>query len=225
MSLSPIGGGGGDQVSSIVTQIIREFFNGVEISSSGGDSPKINHIINLPEVSGYDEAIDNAIRQTVLRHMEDNDMLKGIGEGLGDNAAQGITVGQGTGLASSAIGFLQNPESLVAAGITKLPQATLVAFALSLIPIIINELTKPGGPWDLRFKRIVEKEFNALLNRQAAYDFSIGERGLIVQTRTGFLNRNTGGINANTLRTIREGGINKNRMLSLDYEDRSKGLY
>ena len=110
-------------------------------------------------------------------------------------------------------------------GLALLPHAVLVSFVISLLPLIIHELTKPGGPYDLRFKRIVEKEFNSLMDRQTLHDISIGERGVIFQSRTGFINKNGQSSNANTLRMIREGGVNKQFLTEVDYVDHSKGLF
>lgn len=230
MSFAPAGGGA--NIESILTQIIRAYLEGLETTSSGGDSPKTNTVIptSLPEVSGFGEVIDSAIRETVIRHMEENGMLGGQGlgpTGVGGGTEQqgGLTEGQITNLGSQAMGFLQNPETLVSAGIVKLPHAVLITFALSMLPIILHELTKPGGPFDLRFKRIIQNEFNALMDRQSQYDFAIGEKGLIVQSRAGFLNRNTGGVDTNTLRVLRKGGIDKNMMTSLDYMDNARGFW
>ena len=217
---------GGGEIMSVIRQLIEQTLSTAEITSAGGDSPKINTIrsFDIPSTD-FSDLLDQAIRTAVIRHMEEGGMLEGVGVGEDKEDPAGLTASQATRLGGSAMSFLQNPESLVSAGITKLPQAVLITFAISMIPIIINDLTKPGGPFDLRFKRIMEKEFNSLMDRQSAYDYSIGERGLIIQSRAGSLNRNTGGVNANTLRILREGGIDKNKMLSLDYEDRSKGLF
>ena len=217
------GGGQGTSIEAVIRQMIEQYLNGIQISSAGGDSPKINEVLFLPEVADFGNVFDAAIRDAVAQHVQEGAPPVDISE---EKNAQGLTEGQAVGLANNALSLMQNPEALVAAGLPKIPHAVLVTFVVSsLLPIIIHELTKPGAPFDLRFKRIMEKEFNSLMSRQTAYDFSVGERGLIVQSRTGFLNRHTGGANTNTLKMIRDGGIDKNMMLRDDYTDHAKGLF
>jgi len=211
--------GGSADIGAVIKQMIDATILGMDISSSAGDSPKINRVLTLPEVPDFGSIIDNAIRNVVAEQQQ------GTQDIAATDAATGITEGQAVGLAGTALSKIQNPTTLVADALSFLPHTALVAFAISLIPILINELTKPGGPWDLRFKRIVEKEVNSLMSRQNQYDYAIGERGLIIQSRAGFLNRHTGGVNSNTLRQIREGGIDKNLLTQIDYTDHSKGLF
>lgn len=227
MSFSSTGGTGGE-IESALRQMIEQYLNGMQISSAGDESRSINSVTFLPEVTGFGDVLDSAVQTAVARHMEENGLLQGAG-GLGtegkDPNAKGLTEGQAVGIAGQGLSLLQNPETLVSAGIVKLPHAVLITFAISLIPIIIHELTKPGGPFDLRFKRIVEKEFNSLMDRQTAYDMRIGERGIIIQSRAGFINKNGAMSNTNTLRQIREGGVNKENLNEVDYIDHSKGLF
>jgi len=215
---------GGSDITSVIRQIIEAAFLNAEISSSGGDSPKINRVLNTDiNVQDFNSIFEGEIRRIV----EDITAQKESGDDItvagGDK--EGITEGQVVGVASRGLSGLNNPGAFVGMGLGLLPHAVLVSFVISLMPMIFEEMTRAGGPWDLTFRRIVEKEYNSLQNRQAFYDLTIGERGLIIQSRGGLLNRNTGSVNTNTLRMIREGGIDKNIMAQLDYTDHAKGLF
>ena len=105
-----------------------------------------------------------------------------------------------------------------------MPHAALVLLAISLAPMIFDILTKPGGPMDLRFKRIVDDEINAFLSRQAQKDTEFGTRQVIIQSRKGFTASNAEN-SFNTLRGIREGGLDKERLDRLGMVDHAKGLF
>ena len=123
-----------------------------------------------------------------------------------------------------ALAIAQNPASLVSQGILLLPHAVLVAFAISIVPFIFEELTRAGGPLDLRFKRIVDEEISAFLSRQSQRDTEMGVRQVIIQSKTGFTATN-GSNNFNTLRGIREGGIDKELLDRVGKVDHAKGVF
>ena len=89
---------------------------------------------------------------------------------------------------------------------------------------IFDLLTKPGGPLDLRFKRIIDDEINAFLSRQTQKDTEMGVRQVIIQSKTGFTASN-GKNNYNTLRGIREGGLNEERLTRIGKVDHTKGVF
>lgn len=91
MSFSPTTGGqAGGELEAALTQMFRQYLERVDITSSGGDSPKTNRIINLPEVNGFGAVLDTAVRTAVLRHMEDNGLIgSGPGSGAGREGGPG----------------------------------------------------------------------------------------------------------------------------------------
>lgn len=221
-------------VASAFIQLLQQAMLEAQISSAGGDSPKTNRVLYMDINSAdYESVIDAEITMLVEGIVRDEmqaqspttSLTDGGGGGEVGEGGGGLTEGEAVGLARQGLTVLRDPTSLVGEALSKLPHAVLIGFALSLIPIIINELTKPGGPFDLRFKRIVEKEFNSLMDRQTAYDIRIGERSIIVQSRAGFINANGAASNTNTLREIREGGVNKEFLNEVDYIDHSRGLF
>ena len=215
-----VGASSSSQVESVLRQMIEQYILGMVISSAGGNSPETNNVISLPEVSGFGDVIDSAIRDAIIGHLEDQNK----GDVLPKD--QSITEGQAVGLGRGALSKLQNPAQIVSEGLAFLPHAVVVSFAISLLPTIINELTKPGGDFDLRFKRKVEEEYNSIEERKYLYDINVGKKGLIFQTRAGFLSHNqTGAMSANTLRLIRDGGIDKSFQTQIDYVDHAQGLF
>ena len=106
-----------------------------------------------------------------------------------------------------------------------LPHAALVALALALMPIIFKELTRDGSALDLRWKRIIDNEVNGFLDRQTQRNTQIGTRQVIIQSRAGFIAINGAAGNENTIRQIRDGGVDGNRLAQIDITDHSKELF
>jgi len=127
-------------------------------------------------------------------------------------------------LARQGVGIAQNPASIVQMGLKVLPHAALVAFAIQLTPMIMEFLARPGGPMDVRWKRIIEAEMNGFMDRQTQRNSQIGTRAISIQSRAGFIGIN-GANNSNNLREIREGGVNKDRLARIDIFDHTKGYF
>ena len=127
-------------------------------------------------------------------------------------------------LVSQGVGTINDPASIVATGIKYLPHAALVTLAISLVPLIFEEITRPGGILDLRWKRYISEEVNAFLARQTQKDTEMGIRQVIIQSKIGFTASN-GVNNYNTVRGIREGGLDKERLNRIGMVDHSKGLF
>jgi len=195
----------------------------------------VNHFIGIDSSAGMDiigsnEEINAAIREAVTGIVENPESAENLVDNLfsaeqasGKNKTKGLESTATTGV-SKVIGAVNNPASIVAAGIPLLPHAVLVALAISLGPLIFDILTRPGGPYDLRFKRIISDEVNAFLSRQTQKDTEMGVRQVIIQSKTGFTASN-GANNYNTIRGIREGGIDKERLDRIGMKDHSKGVF
>jgi len=90
--------------------------------------------------------------------------------------------------------------------------------------MIFDELTRPGSVLDLRWRRIISNEVSAFLSRQTQKDTQFGVRQVIIQSKTGFTATN-GKNNYNTLRGIREGGLNKELFDRIGMVDHTKGVF
>ena len=220
-------------LDSIIKQMILSAFRSANMTSA---SPgHINRFIGIESQGGMDiigsnEEINAAIREAVQGFVDDPDSADNLAGSLLDSeqktgkqvkgklqkgALSGVNVVAGIG---------QDPTSIIAKVLPLLPHATLVVFALLLAPLIFEILTKPGGPLDLRFKRIISDEVNAFLSRQTQKDTEMGVRQVIIQAKTGFTSTN-GQNNYNTLRGIREGGLNEERLTKIGMIDHSKSVF
>ncbi len=212
---------------SIVYQMILSVLRDAEMTSAGGDSPKTNTFKGLTTGGtseiGLDEELREAIREIVGEVIDDPESVENLADEIKEKK-KGLTEGQATSLASKGLRGAKNPASIVADGITMLPHAKLVAFAIVLAPLIVDQLTRPGGPLDLRFKRIISDEINGFLSRQTQKDTEMGVRQVIIQSKTGFTATN-GKNNYNTVRGIREGGIDKERLDRIGMKDHAKGVF
>ncbi len=205
--------------------------NSARISSA---SP---HFIN--RVEGYDwfgESADfeNIIREEVRAIMsqqktvtDEEESQQGVGtvpaeesEGTNIEATLRSTITKGAGAVQNPVGALSGALKGI-----PLPHAQLVALALSLAPLIFSITTRDGGPLDLRWKRKLLKEQNSFLDRQTQRNTQIGLRQVIIQSRAGFIQLNGAGGNENTIRQVRDGGVDGNRLAQIDLFDHSKELF
>ena len=151
-------------IMDMIRQVI-ERLRETKYSSAGGDSPKINFVKEFPEIQYQD--FDEIIRNEVKRIIEEERQ-----EPTKEGTQIEKEVGTSSDIESGAIGavrqgagFAQNPASIATTFMRFLPHTALIALALSLLPIIIEQLTGNGKMWDLRFKRIMQNEQNAFLDR------------------------------------------------------------
>jgi len=211
----------------------------------------INRFIGMEggemDIIGSNEEINDAIRQAVGGIASDSDITADTedtqiedlisnlsAEEVGDLTSDILDAEGRTGKKGNQRGALRalsmssgignDPASIIAKTLPFLPHAALIAFALLLAPLIFDILTKPGGPLDLRFKRIISDEVNAFLSRQTQRDTEMGVRQVIIQGKTGFT-ATDGKNNYNTLRGIREGGVNEERLTRIGMKDHSKGVF
>ena len=204
-----------------------------------------NAIIISPRFSDYtvadvlpvpDFGVDEHFRSEVVRIIKEEirmQMTK-FEQGQGSEAIGSDAIPAGTNVESKiragvlkGVAGTQNPLGAVTSAIqgVKIPHAQLVALALALIPIIFKELTRDGGALDLRWKRIIDREVNGFLDRQTQRNTQIGLRQVIIQSRAGFIQKNGAAGNENTIRQIRDGGVDGNRLAQIDITDHSKELF
>ncbi len=210
---------------SIINRIHSAIQN-MKITSAGGKNP-VNNVVkqpfNIPELGLNEEFASEVvgiiqeeirIQMTELREDPPTPTSKPVGS-TRSNIDSDI---------AKVVRTIQNPGGLVADGLKILPHAALLALAISLVPIVISELSRPGGLMDVRWKRQVTDEINGFMDRQTQKNTQIGIRGITIQSRAGFIGIN-GANNSNNLREIREGGVNRDRLARVDITDHSKGLF
>jgi len=188
------------------------------------------------QVSGFDfysesGQMDDILRADIVQIIKDEISfhLTKVGEGDGTDG-----ISEGTNLESKiksnvlkGVSVGKDPIGAVTSALkgVPLPHAALVALALALIPIIFKELTRDGGTLDLRWKRIIDNEVNGFLDRQTQRNTQIGTRQVIIQSRAGFIAINGAAGNENTIRQIRDGGVDGNRLAQIDITDHSRELF
>ena len=175
----------------------------------------------------YSEAadIDSSLRADVVKIIQDEIKLQLTEVKQGETETpSGSVESQIVSNVKKGIGVAKNPASLATDVIKFLPHAALVALAVSLVPLLLKELAKPGGLMDVRWKRQITEEINGFMDRQTKRNSQIGTRSIVIQSRAGFIGIN-GANNSNNLREIREGGVNKDRLARIDLKDHTKGLF
>lgn len=213
----------------IIKQMILSAFRSAKMTSA---SPgHVNRFIGIESQGGMDilgsnEEINNAIREAVKEVVSDPDSADDLTEELLDSKEKTGKNKIGTPLTATkkGLGIVENPASIVSMGLQLLPHAALVAFVLSITPLILDTMLKPGGLFDRRLKIVMSEVVNGLaLDRQTQKNYSIGIRQLTIQSRAGF--RNIQGIGSeDSLRQIREGTGTGLRKSTLDFTDFSKGV-
>lgn len=139
------------------------------------------------------------------------------GDFIEDRMHQGISqTGMVMGLGKAA----QNPAALLQMLGTKIPILGMAIAAALLIPevikMVVDVLTKPGGIFDRRFKRIIAKEQNLFLKREQQRRRELGLDQVITTTQVTSWNGLTFAEISNNLKEVRENGISTN--LSTNYK-------
>jgi len=205
---------------------IRKMVQLLEDSTWTSASPnKENTVKDIREVtfgSDFDQAFEAAVVEAVEEHLVANPPKAKEEEPTALPVKKGITESQGVSMTRQGMNLAQNPTDIVSLALQRLPHAVMITFAISLAPLIFEQLTRPGGPIDLRFKRMIDDEINAFLSRQTQKDTEIGYRQVVIQSKLGFTAPN-GVNNYNTVRGIREGGLDKERLDRIGMVDHTKG--
>lgn len=214
--------------TDILKQFVTQLMISARIVSPRFTDYQIEKVDYYSEVAGFEDII----RLEIERILEEK-FPKGADEGGGiDREEIGLEVGS-AGITEGMIAGKIRQASTIArtgaagmamGGLAFLPHAAIVAVAVAMAPIIMEELTRPGGVLDIRFRRYLEDEYNAGLDRQTQRNTQIGLRQVIIQSRAGFIQAN-GVANENTLRTLKEGGFNGQRVIDIDFISHARGNY
>jgi hypothetical protein len=114
-------------------------------------------------------------------------------------------------------------QSAIIGQVSKILPPVIIAMLVKQIgELVLEELTKPGGGLDTRYKRRITNEIENYLSRQTQRDTQIGLRQVVIQAQNRFLNNNGNG-SSNTFAQIRDGGTRVSEV-GLHVKDRAKGL-
>ena len=162
----------------------------------GGDGDFENALADLINEDFNDLADDAMSDKEYAKFAENRAKQKPFLEPVGE--AQAVS------LARSGIKAAQNPISLGVSAISMIPHAALVLLAISLAPLIIDQLKSPGSMLDVRWRRIMQEEYNALMSRQDQWNAQIGVRQVYVASHDQFLIGNGAALSESNLRRVRE---------------------
>ncbi len=220
-------------LGDVVSQMVTDMINTTVYSSAAGPDVD-NYAKIIYQDPGLIAAIDAAFEklsipiegdekttggggefENALAEMIDGDWLGPAEDSMSDeeyasymaNDAKKTPIlseAQGAGLVKSALSVAKTPMSVVAPLMGILPHAALVLLALSLAPMIVDELKKPGSMLDVRWRRIMGNEFNALMERQAQWNAQMGIRQVYAVSHDQFLIGNGAALSESNLRQVRE---------------------
>jgi len=183
----------------VLRQILENALFSMNITSAGGDSPKINYVRDVdinPEE--YDQLIKAEIRTAVKEVQaegESGSPLKPKKPPKG-MLFQMLERDLGLGAARRAVSLLSDPTGIVTPIVGKLMKGggaatTMFMAALASYPIlrfITKQLTKRGSFFDLTFRNIIDNRVNVLRSRESQQEIRRGIEGksqVILTTRAG----------------------------------------
>jgi len=173
-------------LGSTLKQMMDSFARALAITSA---SPEHTNRVKEVEFFGEGGDFDSVLRADVVRIIKDEIKIQmtEVKEDVEPKIPKGSVGSQVTQNINKAVSIAENPATMASQLMSKLPHAAVVALALKLYPVIIEHLTRPGGPMDIRFRRKVEQEWNGFLDRQTQKNTQIGLRSMIVQSTGGFI--------------------------------------
>ena len=209
---------GGGNLSAAIAQMFFQFAGSADITSAGGDSPKRNVIRSFDiNAADFDAILEAAIRNIVEQTMVEKEATQDVQEGTdilgGAQDALGLVTGN----------LGANPMGLVRSLAPLLGPAMVALMAPVIFKFFIEELTRPGGLMDTRFRRDIEKEQFGFYNRQLQYDTQYGYRNVIIQGRQSFISQQ-GNFHASTFRDINEGTGTQYRLSRIEISDKALGI-
>lgn len=207
---------------------IKQFFDNMARSLAiTSASPEHTNRVKAIDYFGESGNFDDVFRTDVINIIQEEIKIQLTQQRqieIKEDTPDGSVTAQTVSNVKKGISFVENPATAATQLIRFLPHAALVTLALSLVPMIIDLLTKPGGAFDVRWRRVIEDEINGFLDRQTQKSTQMGLRQVVVQSRAGFIGIN-GANNSNNLRFINQGGIDGTRLNTVGIDSFAKGAY
>ena len=192
-------------LADVVRQMVEQALNSAVISSAGGDSPKKNYVMSVDiNPVDFEGILEETQRNIINDIMEERELA--IFQNKQQSTRQGDPAKDALQLITGNIGA--TPQSIVTRLVPLLGPAMLIFMLPEIVKFVVEYLIKPGGIFDVRFKREIQKEQFGFYSRQTQYDSSHGYRNVIIQGVNGF-KAEQGSFHASTFRDIKEqGGLN-----------------
>ena len=185
---------------------VRKLIQSLQITSAGGDSPKINEVLQMDASIDLDESIsENKEGKELKKEKEVDKTIKKVKKFDAGN------IGDVNRFTSQQMGnlkgFVQNPSAfIIQAFVRKFAKGVgIIALALIIfeaVKWVISEMLKPGRFMDLRFKRVINDEIIAFRRREDQQKIKQGFSSIIITSIAGL----RGGQNQilNTFDLVRE---------------------
>jgi len=189
-----------------INRMIKKIVDGMLITSSGGDSPKTNRVIDTgdeesPDLEGMIK--DGTDSSNIKEERKTGETLKKVERW--DKGHIGKINSFSSTQMGNLTGFVENPAGFIIGKVfSKFARGVgVIAFALIIfeaVKFIIRELLKPGRLLDLRFKRSIQNEIIAFRRREDQQKLRQGFSNIIITS----MPRLRGSVNqaAQTLNTL-----------------------
>lgn len=167
------------RISELINGMFQRILESAEWTSAGGDSPKINTLIQINQTENPD--FESEIKKMVKTSDTGKKVTKFDKGNIGEiNRLTSQQFGNIRQLATDPAGFI------VQTFIRKFAKGVgIIAFALIIfesVKWIISEMLKPGRFLDLRFKRDINKEIIAFRRREDQQKLKQGFSNIIITT-------------------------------------------
>ncbi len=175
-----------------INQMIVFALTQMQITSAGGDSPKINRLITIGDmknadlesiIANDDDGLQKDAKKKSKNKKKKDDEPTGFNDDLGEiNNLTSSQIGNITTMAKNPAGFVTNTLTGLGKGVAP------VAFALimkELVDTALEEAMKPGRQLDRRFRIIADEQTLIFTNRKVQQELKQGFKHVIVTAMAG----------------------------------------
>ena len=212
------------QAIAILKQFGKDLMISARIVSPRFTDYRIDRVDYYTEPPDFESVFRDEIRRIIEEEMAKQAPTTSHGI-EGEVGTKGLTERDIASAVGRTVSAAQNPLGSIGTISRFIPHAALVMLAIALAPLIVKELKKPGSALDIRWKRIMQDEFNAFLSRQDQWDTKLGLRIVRVQSKAGFLVTNGSAMTESGLKQVREGGTDGDRLALIEMADHSRELF
>jgi hypothetical protein len=201
-----------------IRQLLENTLRDMDITSSGGDSPKVNKTKNIDINSAdFDRVFESEIKRAVEEYSQQGGSNAGATNT--ESTESSVTPTDILGLARKGTGGPPDPIQFLT---PFMPYLGPLMVATGVAAFLFDWSKSPGGPLDTRYRRELIDEANNFYSRQLQRDTEIGQRQVIIQAQANF--RNLGGTgHSNTFKQINNNG-NRLANSGLVVTDEAHGL-
>ncbi len=199
-------------LARVINDMIVSALLNAQITSSGGDSPKFNHVTGINQIRELDwETLDEALNESITSVSQDKDS-----EGREKTEEQQLAdIFKGnTSKAKELLEYVTDPTGkmmslLTAAGPAGILFGSIIIAAFKsdeIMEAILDQMTAPGSPFDRRLKIFVQDGVNAFFTRMEQRQKDLGLEHQIFTQISGFGNFG-GALTTNNLVEVSRTGV------------------